>query len=193
MTSGTDPSWQRGRVTTWDAVVLAGGEGRRLGGVDKPALRHGGRTLLEGVLAACRGARSQVVVGPPRSLPAEVVQVREDPPGGGPLAALAAALPHLGAPAVVLLAADLPLLTYGAVQALLAAVDGHDVALAVDDTGHDQYLCGAWRTEVLHGEGRRVRDLLAGRDVVRVALPGQPWRDVDTPEDLARWSVHPIG
>src|SRR4051812_33904528 len=35
----------------YDAIVLAGGGGRRLGGVDKATLEVGGRTLLDRVLA----------------------------------------------------------------------------------------------------------------------------------------------
>ena len=34
----------------YDAVVLAGGAARRLGGVDKPGVRVGGRALLDRVL-----------------------------------------------------------------------------------------------------------------------------------------------
>lgn len=180
-------------MAPFDAVVLAGGRGRRLGGVDKPAVRVGGRSMLEHVLAACAGAATTVVVGPPRALPPAVRQVREQPPGGGPAAALDAALPLLAAPVVVLLAADLPRLTADAVTALRArlAGDGVDVALAVDGTGHDQYLCSAWRAAALRPGARRVRDLLDGLAVARVSLPGEPWRDVDTPEDLA--AVRPNG
>ena len=75
-------------LVPFDAVVLAGGSARRLGGVDKPALQVGGASLLERVLAAVPSAGRVVVVGPPRALPPEVVQVREQPPGGGPGAAL---------------------------------------------------------------------------------------------------------
>ena len=52
----------------FDAVVLAGGAARRLGGTDKPALRVDERTLLEHVVAAVAGAGRIVVVGPRRSL-----------------------------------------------------------------------------------------------------------------------------
>ena len=52
----------------WDAVILAGGAARRMGGVDKPGLRVGGRTMLERVVDAVRGA-TVVVVGPPRPHP----------------------------------------------------------------------------------------------------------------------------
>ncbi|MGW0901366.1 NTP transferase domain-containing protein, partial [Streptomyces goshikiensis] len=41
---------------TYDAIVLAGGAARRLGGVDKPALPVGARTLLDRVLDACPDA-----------------------------------------------------------------------------------------------------------------------------------------
>ncbi|NJP68904.1 NTP transferase domain-containing protein, partial [Streptomyces spiramenti] len=44
----------------FDAVVLAGGAGRRLGGADKAAVRVGGRTLLDRVLTASRAARATV-------------------------------------------------------------------------------------------------------------------------------------
>ena len=73
------------------AVILAGGQGRRLGGRDKPALLVGGRTLLDRALDAVSGV-PVVVVGPPRALPAGVFRVAEDPPGGGPAAAVAAGL-----------------------------------------------------------------------------------------------------
>ncbi|MET9294463.1 DUF6457 domain-containing protein [Streptomyces sp. NPDC003077] len=106
----------------YDALVLAGGAAKRLGGADKPALPVGGRPLLDRVLAACPDAATTVVVGPPRPTVREVVHAREDPPGGGPLAALGAGLRHTSAPVVLVLSADLPFLTRGTVRSLLAAV-----------------------------------------------------------------------
>ncbi|GAA3162009.1 NTP transferase domain-containing protein [Nonomuraea roseoviolacea] len=105
----------------YDAVVLAGGEARRLGGADKPGLVVGGRTLLERVAGAVSGAGRVVVVGPVRDVPG-VVFTREDPPGGGPVPALRAGLREVTAPRVVLLAADLPFLAPSHVAALLAAL-----------------------------------------------------------------------
>ncbi|MGW2299809.1 NTP transferase domain-containing protein [Streptomyces sp. NPDC001809] len=83
-------------TTPYDAVVLAGGAARRLGGADKPGVRVGGRPLLDRVLAACRGAERTVVVGAPRPTVRPVRWTREDPPGGGPLAALDAGVRALG-------------------------------------------------------------------------------------------------
>src|ERR1700712_830522 len=75
-------------------IVRPGGAGRRLGLVDKPALLVRGRTLLSLALDAVAPALT-VVVGPPRELPSDVLQTREDPPQGGPAAALVAGLATL--------------------------------------------------------------------------------------------------
>ncbi|MET9952285.1 DUF6457 domain-containing protein [Streptomyces sp. NPDC006339] len=85
-------------TTAYDALVLAGGAARRLGGADKPAVRVGGRPLLDRVLAGCRDARRTVVVADPRPTARPVEWTRESPPGGGPVAALAAGLRHLAEP-----------------------------------------------------------------------------------------------
>ncbi|WP_199550224.1 NTP transferase domain-containing protein [Streptomyces sp. N35] len=82
-------------MTSYDAVVLAGGAAKRLGGVDKPAVRVGGRPLLDRVLTACAAAGTTVVVAPPRPTVRPVVWAREEPAGGGPLAALAAGVEAL--------------------------------------------------------------------------------------------------
>ena len=180
----------------YDAVVLAGGSGRRLGGVDKPALLVGGTSLLDVALASVPDASCVVVVGPGRDLPSSVLQAREDPPGGGPAAALVAALPHVTADVVAVLAADLPSITPAVVRALREAAVGHDGALLVDDDGRDQLLTAVWSTRSLRSSlagqdltGRPLRPALSGLDVARVraadlGLAG--WADCDTAADLAR-------
>ncbi|MEU6927909.1 DUF6457 domain-containing protein [Streptomyces sp. NPDC046374] len=82
-------------TTAYDAIVLAGGAARRLGGADKPGVRVGGRSLLDRVLTGCRDAGTTVVVADPRTTARPVEWAREDPPGGGPLAALDAGLRRL--------------------------------------------------------------------------------------------------
>jgi len=106
----------------YDAIVLAGGAARRLGGADKPGVRVGGRALLDRVLAACAGARTTVVVADRRDTARPVVWAREEPPGGGPVAALDAGLRRTTAGQVVVLSADLPFLEEGTVRRLLAAL-----------------------------------------------------------------------
>ncbi|MER7587229.1 NTP transferase domain-containing protein [Micromonospora sp. NPDC127501] len=110
---------------TYAAVVLAGGAARRMGGLDKPALPVAGRPMRDRVLAAVSDATPRVLVGAAAAVPAGVRVVREDPPGGGPVAAAAAGLALLDPDVrvVALLAADLPLLTRAAVGELLTHLD----------------------------------------------------------------------
>jgi molybdopterin-guanine dinucleotide biosynthesis protein A len=189
---------------SWDAVILAGGQARRLGGVDKMTVTVGGRAVLDRVVDAVRGAQRIVVVGSRRPLARPVVWTREDPPGGGPVAGLAAGLGPVHADRTVLLAGDLPFVSPALVDLLLAevggtsagAVDAPDGAMLADAEGVPQLLCGAWRTESLRRAlaavavpaGTSVRRLVAGLRVRTVPPPAggpPPWLDCDTAADLA--------
>ncbi|WP_308075113.1 PEP/pyruvate-binding domain-containing protein [Actinokineospora sp. PR83] len=177
------------------AVVLAGGSGSRLGGVDKPGLVVAGRSLLDRAVTAVDGART-VVVGPERELPRPVEWTREDPPGGGPVAALRAALDVLADlpehTVTVLLAADLPAVDHTIVARLVAEV-GECGAVLVDGAGREQWLLSAWRLGVLRaavpagGAGMSLRRVLGGLTAARVPDPGGAAADIDTPEDLRRF------
>ncbi|MEU6995802.1 NTP transferase domain-containing protein [Streptomyces sp. NPDC046465] len=135
----------------YDAVVLAGGGAARLGGADKPGVRVGGRTLIDRVLAACSGAGTTVVVAAPRPTARPVVWAREEPAGGGPLAALAAGLRCTSAERVVVLSADLPFLGERTVRRLLTALgeSGADGVVLTDPDGRDQPLVAAYRRDAL--------------------------------------------
>ncbi|MFI6503492.1 NTP transferase domain-containing protein [Nonomuraea typhae] len=173
----------------YDAVILAGGAAERLGGVDKPGLTVGGRSLLESVAAAVRGADRVIVVGPERLRP-RADYVLEEPRGGGPVPALRAGLARVRAPWVVVLAGDMPLLRPSHVGALLERAQAPGAgAVLVDGDGREQWLAGAWRTEALRQalgdyDGRSLRGVMGPLGAVRVALPGRPWFDCDTVDDL---------
>ena len=161
------------------------------------------------VAAAVAHARRVIVVGrPPTGLARVTAVVCEDPPGSGPVAALAAGITHVAAPHVAVLAADLPFVTAEAVTALptvLAAAAAAAVALPVDDAGRDQRLCVVWRAGWLRAAFPAVGDptgvpvrrlldvagpLLRSADLGRDGEP-PPWFDCDTPADLAeaeRWA-----
>jgi molybdopterin-guanine dinucleotide biosynthesis protein A len=180
----------------YSALVPAGGKAARLGGQAKPQLLVGGRTILEAVLAAVADAERRIVVGPPQPAPTDVVQVREKPPGGGPVAALRAGLAEVTTETVAVLAGDLPFVTPALVAELRSLLTA-DGVLVVDDTGRDQLLLGVWRTTVLSAAVadasgptslRKVLAPLAVRRLRPPVPPGSPppWMDCDTPADLAR-------
>jgi molybdopterin-guanine dinucleotide biosynthesis protein A len=177
----------------YDAIVLAGGRASRLGGVAKPQLTVAGRSLLAHAVEAVRDAGRIVVVGPRQPVSGPVTWAREDPPGGGPVAAVAAGLPPTAAGVVVLLAADLPWIA-PAVPRLLAAVPASGAALLVDSTGRANYLASAWRRRDLVaavaaiGEPAGAAMRAVAALVAQVAVPDEDgWgRDCDTWDDLAR-------
>jgi molybdopterin-guanine dinucleotide biosynthesis protein A len=174
--------------------VLAGGRARRLGGLDKATVEVAGRTLLDHALAAVRGASPIVVVGPRRDV-GGVLWTREDPPGGGPVAGLAAGLALVDVEFVAVLAVDQPGVTASTVDRLRNAVGEHGAVL-VDAEGRLQWLIGVWRVAALRAalpadpEGASLRSVLGPLAPAAVsALPGEA-QDVDTPDDLARMSLH---
>lgn len=212
-TSGSAPPSLR-----YDAIVLAGGRGSRLGGVDKGALVVAGRTLLELALLACADADRVVVVGPgplPANAPAHVLLTREEPPYAGPAAAVVAGLRRLGsadadtgpgsaAPThTLLLACDLPP-AVEAVAHLLAHAGPHadtdsDGWCLSDPGGRRHWLIGLYRTEALARAADELgdpTDHALGRLLGRLALtpiraPRELTADVDSPRDAAR--LGPLG
>ena len=182
--------------------MLAGGQGTRLGGGDKPALIVGQRSLVASVVRAARaaGARRVVVVGPPRPWlepgAGDLRAVREDPPGGGPVAGLRRGLAEVSALWVAVLAADLPFLAGEHLAALLAAGAAASGAVLADESGRAQWLAGCWQTVLLRQaiggyQGSSMRGLLAPLEPALLELaPGAgeppPWLDCDTPQDLRR-------
>lgn len=187
------------------AILLAGGRGSRMGGVSKPLLEVGGMTLLDAALSAARdvGADPIIVVGPPDDAHAGLTWVREDPPFGGPAAAILAALPLITTPRTLVLACDLPRVGE-AVRLLVAVADDADGACLEDATGHRQWLTGMYRTDALReaaetipdaGRNASVRALLGGLAVTAVAASDAVAFDIDTWDDLstARSARHDDG
>jgi molybdopterin-guanine dinucleotide biosynthesis protein A len=189
-----------GTPGTWATVVLAGGRGRRLGGVDKPALVVGGRSLLDTALAACTESAQIVVVGPVRPTSTAVRWTTESPAGSGPLAALSAGIGRLSADVevVVVLAADLPAVDAGTIRRLLAALDASrvDAVMLTDENRRVQPLLGAYRLPALRralDAVGAVRDQPVGRLMDHLTLAPIPDHDgaaddIDTPQDLVQWT-----
>lgn len=179
------------------AIVLAGGMARRMGGAFKPLLCVGGTPMLHHVLRAVReaGADPIVVVGP-SELDVHIGAARrtqEDPPGGGPVAAVAAGLALCeGADEVAVVGGDLPFLTAAALTGLR---HGADASVYADD--RRQPMVAVWRAAALKAAlATGVRSMNGLLDAVQTrqlrwngkGLP--PWYDCDTPEALEeaeRW------
>lgn len=184
------------------AILLAGGRATRVDGATKPLFEVGGRTLLSAAVTAVTdaGARPITVVAPVLDETLPVAWVREDPPFGGPTAAVVAALDSWPAetdPAwTLLLACDLP----GVEQAVrwllrdigLLPADTDGLCLG-DVSSRPQWLTGVYRTSALRAAASALPD--RGRDlpvravaeelaIVVVAAPEELTRDVDTWEDL---------
>lgn len=186
----------------FDAIVLAGGRSKRLGGTDKSALVFGGTTLLERACAALADARSGVIVGVVDLPPVGWDVVREDPPFGGPAAGIGAGLVALGSATselIVILACDLPY----ADQAFAALRDaggrgfGTDALIAADDSGRRQMLLGIYRASSLRTavgqagrlDGLSVRSLVAGLSFTEVPVPAGSTVDVDTWHDVEELGI----
>ncbi|MDI6623554.1 MAG: molybdenum cofactor guanylyltransferase [Brevundimonas sp.] len=180
-------------------VVLAGGEGRRIGG-GKPLRRLGGETLLARALgqAATFSDRVALAVRDPAQVGApEGVTVIPDASVEGPLGGLAAALGWArdqGRAAVLTLPCDMPFVPPELGPRLGDALDGHAVVLAASG-GRLHPVCGLWRVTALDhlpayaASGRRslwgFAEAVGFTAVDWPVAPADPFFNVNTAEDLA--------
>lgn len=208
-----------------DAIVLAGGRSSRLSGVPKSQLPWRGTTLLQNTVDAAldSGARRVVVVGPTdgpdakgsnaRNSDARVQFAREDPPFGGPAAAVAAGVRALeyepsgsAADIVLVLACDMPEIG-GALAVLIESMlvvghDGavHDGALMLDASDRRQPLAAVYGRRALARavdglrasgslDGASMRSLTSGLDLLELPDDAGSTRDVDTWGDAAAFGI----
>lgn len=188
------------------AILLAGGRASRVGGAAKPLFDIDGSTLLERAIRAVDGCSPVIVVGDTIDGLDGVLWTREDPPFGGPAAAVVCALdawheepgPIDDPPWTYLLACDLPD-AVNAVQRLEShrahARLSTDGLVLSDGDDHPQWLIGVYRTSALRRAGARIRDagrdssmraLLADLSITMISAPGSETADVDTWDDLAQ-------
>lgn len=175
-------------------VVLCGGTSVRFGGGDKTAAAFGGSTVLDHLLAELPARMPTYCVGERRPTARPVTWAREDPPLGGPVAGIAAALALVRSPLVAVIAGDMPYAAR-ALPALLAAVRGdatRDGAVALSPQGRTQPLLGVHRADALraalprHPDGVSVRRALAPLNLATVPVAELAVDDVDTRDDLRR-------
>lgn len=185
------------------AVVLAGGEGRRMGG-GKPPRAWGGRPLLAQALDLARSYAPDVAVAVRDAGQAgwgAGIPLLFDPPDiGGPLAGLASALDfgrRHGAAWVQTLACDMPYLPVDLSDRLARALGaGVGAVLPVSD-GRLHPVCGLWRVasrERLEAYLATGRSSLRGfaehvglREVAWEVAGPDPFINLNTLEDLAAY------
>jgi molybdopterin-guanine dinucleotide biosynthesis protein A len=181
-------------MPTLAAIVPAGGRARRLAG-HKLGADVVGRSLLDRTIDGLPADAYLICVGVALPTDRSVSWVRENPPFGGPLAAVAAGAAALGPDVdrVLVVGGDMPE-AGRAVQALLAALRSRtDCAVVRDNEGRRQALLSAWSRSALAQRLEALapvehRPLGALLDDLVVAEVPDRWgaaADVDTPDDLA--------
>lgn len=185
------------RVT---GLILAGGQGRRMGNVDKGLQPLRGRPMVAWVLERLAPQVTEVIVNANQNQ-AEYARlgcrVVGDEIGGfaGPLAGLQAGLKANVHPFLVTVPCDSPFLPRDLVARLHAALIADHADLAVAKTGDQPHpvfslvresLAGHL-TKFLQGGGRKIDAWYASLKVVEVPFDDQPdaFSNINTPADLA--------
>jgi molybdopterin-guanine dinucleotide biosynthesis protein A len=122
---------------TFSALLLAGGESRRMGR-DKATMEFDGRPLWERQTQLLRALGPEKIMvsarTAPRWLPHDVELLLDDPPSCGPLSGLTKALATIETTHLVVLAVDMPFITARELGGLLElATEGRGVVPAIGD------------------------------------------------------------
>lgn len=188
-------------------VILAGGQGRRMGGVDKGLQSLNGRPMVQWVLTRLAPQVDTVLINANQNLAryAEfgcAVLSDRIPDFAGPLAGLQAALSCATTPLVATVPCDSPFLPADLVERLHGALVAESAELAVARTGDriHRAFC-LTRRELLpqldaflaSGE-RKVGHWHASLKVAEVAFDDEAaaFGNINTAEDLARCEKWPV-
>jgi molybdopterin-guanine dinucleotide biosynthesis protein A len=179
------------------AVILAGGQGRRMGGVDKGLVDYQGRPLIEWALAALAPQVGQILISANRNLATYAAygyRVLPDtlPDFPGPLAGVLAALDAVTADWLLVAPCDTPHLPADLAARLLGAAlrEGVPLAVAADQT-RAHHSCFLVRTDqrddlasfLARGE-RAVRHWQAGLPSTQVRFDAACFVNFNQPQDL---------
>jgi molybdopterin-guanine dinucleotide biosynthesis protein A len=179
------------------AVILAGGEGRRMGGADKGLVEYQGRPLVEWALAALAPQVGEIVISANRNLgtyAAYGCRVLPDtlPDFPGPLAGVLTALDAVTANWLLVAPCDTPHLPADLALRLLEAAQVEKVPLAVAaDDLRVHHSCFLVRTDqrdnlaayLARGE-RAVRHWQAGMASTTVRFDSACFANLNQSDDL---------
>jgi molybdopterin-guanine dinucleotide biosynthesis protein A len=180
-------------------VVLAGGQGRRMGGVDKGLQPLRGKPMVGWVLARFRSQVDEILINANQNLEiygALGYRVVRDEIGGfaGPLAGLHAGLSAATYPLVATVPCDSPFLPADLVFRLKNALQENDLAVAkTGDQPHPVFVL--LKTSLkrnletfLTGGGRKIDAWYASLKVVEVPFDDEAdaFRNINTLEELGK-------
>ena len=181
------------------AIILAGGRGTRMGGVDKGLQPLRGRPMIESVLERLVPQVSEVIINANQNIERYEKyghRVVRDEVGGfaGPLAGLHAGLKFARHPLVVSVPCDSPFLPDDLVSRLESAL--HEKDLAVAKTGDQPHpVFALMKRQVresleafLAAGGRKIDAWYAALKVVEVSFDDEAdaFRNINTLEELRR-------
>ena len=180
-------------------LVLAGGQGRRMGGVDKGLQPLRGRPMVQWALERLAPQVDEVLINCNQNLD-EYRKLGKrlvpDEIGGfaGPLAGLHAGLKAAAHPLVVTVPCDSPFLPTDLVARLHAALSDRDLAVAkTGDQAHPVFALVkksvAPNLEAfLSSGGRKIDAWYASLNVIEVHFDDEAhaFRNINTPEELAK-------
>jgi molybdopterin-guanine dinucleotide biosynthesis protein A len=179
------------------AVILAGGQGRRMGGADKGLVEYKGRPLVEWLLAVLAPQVDDIVISANRNLERYAAYGRRVLPDTlpdfpGPLAGVLAAMQAVEADWLLVVPCDTPHLPADLALRLLGAaqLEGVPLAVAADDA-RTHHSCFIVRTDqrgnladfLARGE-RAVRHWQARLASTAVGFEAAAFANVNQPEDL---------
>ncbi|MBL8505732.1 MAG: molybdenum cofactor guanylyltransferase [Methylobacillus glycogenes] len=180
-------------------IVLAGGQGKRMGGQDKGWVNFQGQAMISHVLQRLSPQVDEILISANREL-AQYQQlgypVIEDAISGfaGPLAGLHAGLQQASHPYVLTVPCDSPLLPPQLAKKLMNGLIERDADLAFAKTGQQNHpvFCLCRRSllpgleQYLQAGGRKVGDWMATLDTVAVSFTDQAlaFANINTPEEL---------
>jgi molybdopterin-guanine dinucleotide biosynthesis protein A len=180
-------------------IVLAGGQGRRMGGVDKGLQPLRGRPMIEWVLERLSPQVAEIVVNANQNLETYEKlghRVVPDEIGGfaGPLAGLHAGLKAAAHPLVVTVPCDSPFLPADLVSRLSSSLKDNDLAVArTGDQPHPVFsLMRRTVRESLEAflaqGGRKIDAWYAALKVVEVRFDDEAdaFRNINTLDELRR-------
>ena len=180
-------------------VVLAGGQGRRMGGVDKGLRELRGKAMVAWVIERFAPQVDEVLINANQNIETYARfghRVVPDTISGfaGPLAGLQRGLAEARYPLVATTPCDTPFLPLDLVARLCAALEAADAQLAVARTGDQPHpvFCVCRRdvlphlTRFLTGGGRKIDAWYATLSVAEVAFDDEPgaFSNINTLDEL---------